>query len=198
MDKMIGLQSHLNVWAAPWVQHDIIQRLLQSQFFRNELISKPTIKKKLTVRSIKLAWFHHLLSWTSIGPSRCSIDKMIVRKAIWQSEQFLEYHVNQLRSLSRKNFGKWINFQIRDCKTFHCPLFKISLHYQTVIDQRLTVFHRLFSCTSVGPLKCLINKMIGSEVHLTGWEIPWVALVTAKNSFADNFFEMNKHINESF
>ena len=29
IDKLIGLQGHPNVWAVPWVQHDIIQSLFQ-------------------------------------------------------------------------------------------------------------------------------------------------------------------------
>ena len=32
-------------------------------------------------------------------------------------------------------------------KIFHCPSSKISLHYQTVIDQGLTALHQLFSWT---------------------------------------------------
>ena len=43
---------------------------------------------------------------------------------------------------NRKMFSKWINFQITHCKKFHCPLSKISFHYQTMIDQRLD-----FICT---------------------------------------------------
>ena len=43
---------------------------------------------------------------------------------------------------------------------FHCPLSKISLHYQTVIDQRIAAFEQLLCWTSFGPLKCLIDKVI--------------------------------------
>ena len=50
---------------------------------------------------------------------------------------------------------------------FNVILSKISLHYQTVIDNRLTVIHQLFSLTSVGPSKCLIEKMIDSQDHIT-------------------------------
>ena len=53
------------------------------------------------------------------------------------------------------------------CKKFHSPLSKISLHYQTVIDHRLTVFQQLFSWTCVGLSKCPIDKMIGLQGHLT-------------------------------
>ena len=51
-------------------------------------------------------------------------------------------------------------------KKYYCPLSKISLHYQTVIDQKVTVLHQLFSWTSVAPSKCPINKMIGLQGHL--------------------------------
>ena len=33
IDKMIGSQGHLNVWAVPGEQYDIIQKLLQSKSF---------------------------------------------------------------------------------------------------------------------------------------------------------------------
>ena len=74
-----------------------------------------------------------------------------------------------------------MNVQIRHCKTFHCPLGKNSLYYQTVIDQRLTVFHLLFSCTSIGSSKSLIDKLISSQ------GIPGVPCVPVKNSIT-NFF----------
>ena len=57
-------------------------------------------------------------------------------------------------------------------KKSYCPLSKISLHYQTVIDQRVTVLHQLFSWISVGPSKCPINKMIGLQDHLTVRVVP--------------------------
>ena len=60
MEKMIGSQSQMNVWAVLWVQDDIIERLVQRKFFRKEFrnkqISQQTIKKKLFLLSIKLAW----------------------------------------------------------------------------------------------------------------------------------------------
>ena len=48
-------------------------------------------------------------------------------------------------------------------KKLYCLLCKYSLYYQTVIDQRQEVCHQLFSWTSVGPSKFLIDKMIGSK-----------------------------------
>ena len=88
-----------------------------------------------------------------------------------------------------------LNFQIRHCENFQCSFSKISLHYRTVIDQRLTVFHQLFSWTSVGPSKCPIDKMIGSQGHLTIWRVPWVLCVQDKNSITENFFQMNNFSN---
>ena len=52
------------------------------------------------------------------------------------------------------------------------PLSKISLHYQTVIDQRVTVLHQLFSWTLVGPLKYPVTKTIGLQDHLTVRAVP--------------------------
>ena len=43
---------------------------------------------------------------------------------------------------------------------------KIRLEYQTLRNQRLTAFNQLFSWTSDGLSKCLINNMIGSQDHL--------------------------------
>ena len=69
---------------------------------------------------------------------------------------------------------------------------KISLHYKIVIKQRLTVFHQLFSWISVGLSKCSIDKMIGSQGHLTVSRVPRVACVPAKDSFTKIFSEINK------
>ena len=97
-----------------------------------------------------------------------------------QSEQFLECHVYLLRTLSEKIFLKWINVQIRHCKKFHCPLSKISVYYQTVIDQRLTVFHKLFNVISDETSKCPITRPSDS---LSSFLSP---CVLAKNSFTEN------------
>ena len=139
--------------------------------------------------------FHQLFSWISVGLSKGPIEKTSVSKAIRMSEGFPEYHVYCLRTLSQKFFSKWINFSIRHCKKFYCPLRKISVHYQTLIDQRLPVFYQLFRWTSVGPSKCLINKMIGSQDNLTVWAVPWIPYLLAENFFTDIFLQMNKFLN---
>ena len=80
----------------------------------------------------------------------------------WQNDRFArpsESLSNSLNAMctieelfpSQKLFRKLLKLKIRHCKNFQCPLSKISLHYQTGIDQRRTVFHQLFSWTSVGP-----------------------------------------------
>ena len=74
-------------------------------------------------------------------------------------------------------------------------LSKISLHYHTVIDQRLTGFHQLFSWTSAGLSKGPIDKMIGSQGHLTVGAISSAPCVLAKDSISEIFFEMNKSSN---
>ena len=138
----------------------------------------------------RLAAFYQLFSWIL----KLS-DQQNDCKAIWQSEQFSHYHVYKPRTLSQKIFCNWINFWIKHSKIFHCSLSKISLHYQTVIDQRLTVLHPLFSWTSVRVSKYPMDKMIGSLGHLTVWGVPRVWCVPAKNSFTEKFFEMNKFSN---
>ena len=121
--------------------------------------------------------------------------KWSVCKGIWQSKQFLEYHVNQLRTPSQEIFCKSIHFKIKYCEKFHYRLRKMSLHYETANDQRLTAFHQLFSWTSAGPSKCPIDKMIGSQGHLTVWRVPWLPYVQAKSSITENIFQMNNFSN---
>ena len=76
-------------------------------------------------------------------------------------------------------------------KKFHCPLNKVSLHYQTVIDQRLRVIHQPFSWTSVGPSKCPIDKIIASQGYLTVLGVTWLPCVPAENSFTEMLLHMN-------
>ena len=73
-------------------------------------------------------------------------------------------------------------------KKLYCPLCKYSLYYQTVIDKRQEVCHQLFSWTSVGPSKFLIDKMIGSQGHGTIQEVLWVPCVQSKKSITKIFF----------
>ena len=80
------------------------------------------------------------------------------------------------------------------CKKVNCTLSRISLHYQTVIDQKLTTFHQLFSWTLVGLSKCPIDKIIGSQGHLNVSPFPWVPCVQAKNCMTENVFPMNKSL----
>ena len=58
-----------------------------------------------------------------------------------------------------------------------------------MIYQSLTAFHQLFSWTSAGLSKCLMNKMIGSQGQLTVWAVPRVKCVLAKNSFTEHFWK---------
>ena len=52
-------------------------------------------------------------------------------------------------------------------KKFIFPRVKLACIVKLLIDPRLTVFQQLFSQTSVGSLKCPIDKMIRSQGHLT-------------------------------
>ena len=96
------------------------------------LLNQTVIKQRLTV-------FHQLFSWT-LGMSDRQNDRFARPSDSLKSS---EYHVYQLQKI----FPKLINAQIRQCKKFHRPFSKISLYYQTLIDQRLKVFHQLFSST---------------------------------------------------
>ena len=141
-----------------------------------------------TVIDQRLTVTHQLFIWTSAGPSKCSIYKMCGSQG-----HLTVWRVPSVPSVLDENsfteiFSKWINIQIRHCKKFHCPLSKISLHYQAVIEQRLTVIHLLFSWTSAGPSKCPIDKMFGSHGHLTVWRVLREPCLLAKNSFTENFF----------
>ena len=69
-------------------------------------------------------------------------------------------------------------------------LIKFNLHYETVIDQMLNVFHQLLSFNSAGPLKCPIRKMVGSQGHLTVWAVPRLQCVLTKKSFTEDFSKL--------
>ena len=92
----------------------------------------------------RLTVFHQLFSWTSSGSPKSPFDKMIVRKAIWQSEEFPDYPMYRLRAPSLKIFSKGIIFQITFFKKVHCPLSKFSLHSLTAF---WAAFHQLISQT---------------------------------------------------
>ena len=95
-----------------------------------------------------------------------------------------------------RNFftNEWI-FELGIQKNFYCSLTKISLYYQTVNDQRVTVRQQLFSWTSVGASICPINKMIGLPGHRTVWGVPKVSYILNKKSFTENFLEMINSLN---
>ena len=80
----------------------------------------------------------------------------------------------------------WVQCVTMCSKLIHWNFFA-NLHYQAVIDQRLTVFHQLFSWTSVGLSECPIDKVVGSQSYLIDWTIPWVPSVLAENSFTSIF-----------
>ena len=94
--------------------------------------------------------------------------------------------------LNWTNVVKWLKFQIRHCKNVHCSLSQISLHYQTVIGQTLTVFHQLFSWTSVGHSKCPIDKRSVQKAILQSQEYSEYNMAWSRSSFKTNSFEMNE------
>ena len=95
-----------------------------------------------TVIYHRLTVFRQLFSWTSVGLSKCPINKMIgsqVYLNVWAVPSVI--------------FSKWKNVQSRHCRKIHCALSKINLHYQTVIYHRLTVFRQLFRWTQTHQIK---------------------------------------------
>ena len=113
-----------------------------------------------TVIDQRLRAFHQLSSWTSFGPLKCPIDKIICFQGHLTVCAILWVPCVLAKNSFTEIFSKLINVEIRRCKKFHCPLRKINLHYETVIDQKLTVVHQFFSWTSIGLSKCPIDKMI--------------------------------------
>ena len=124
--------------------------------FRNLILSKWIFifSKLLAIISIKLDcffklfWnqsletFWQLFGWTSVGPSKCPIDKIMGSQGhrnFWAVSRVPSAPAKN--SFPQKTFSKWKNVQSKHCRKFHCPLSKIGLHYQTVIYHRLTVFH---------------------------------------------------------
>ena len=61
--------------------------------------------------------------------------------------------MNEFPNQAFKKKKKYRAFEKKACffKLFH--------------DEKLSSIHRLFSWTSAGPSKCLIDKMIGSQVY---------------------------------
>ena len=119
----------------------------KANFFEMDEFPKQPLKNLIMIL-IKLACFFkrfsnqrqeaicQLFGWTSAGPSKCPIDKMIG----WQSHMSISpsatlHNPEALSKLSgnslTKIFWKSLKFKIRRCRNFQCPLSKISLHFQT-------------------------------------------------------------------
>ena len=102
------------------------------------------------------------------------------------------HHLEALSKLTGNSFKKYfwrsLKFKIKHCENFQCHFSKISLHYQIAINHRLTVFHQLFSWTSVGSSKCPIHKMIGLQGNLRVWAI-FGCHVYYQRTPSKNFFE---------
>ena len=77
-----------------------------------------------------------------------------------------------IKTPSLKFFAKSINLEIGDKKNANRYLDKINLHYHSVNDPKLTVYHQLFSWTLVGLSECPIKKMIGSQGHPNVLAVP--------------------------
>ena len=130
----------------------------------------------------RLPVIHQLFSWTSAWPLKCPIDKMIglqghptvsgVPRVPW---------VLAKNSITETFFQ--IFFEIMHSKKVHCLYANTASILWLLLDKTLAAFHQLFSWTSVGPLKCPIDKMIGLQGHQTVWGVPRVQCVPDKNYF---------------
>ena len=144
--------------------------------------------------------FCQLFSWTSVGLSGCLIDQMIRSQGnlrVWVYPRVQHYIIQKLcqsclRTPSQKLFWKLLKFKMRHCKNFQCTLSKICLYHQTVIDQRPTIFHQLFSWTFVALSKFPIDKMVDSQGQLRVSAIPWKLCVLSENSFTKIFLKVIK------
>ena len=128
-----SLSSSLNTMCTSWELPHII-------FFATQLILKLNIVKNFIVIYVKLVCIIKLWLIRGYQPfTNCSVGlqldppnvrstKSSVRKAIWQSEKFLDYAMYRVSAPTLKIFSKWIIFQIRHCEKVHCPLSKASLH----------------------------------------------------------------------
>ena len=80
----------------------------------------------------RLARFHHLFSWTSVGLSKCPIDKMIASQGhltVWRAP----WVPSVLAKNSITEFFAQMNkiLKLGFKKSIHCRLSKISLHSLT-------------------------------------------------------------------
>ena len=122
---------------------EIFCKWINSWFRQLKIFHYPLTEISLhqqTVIDRRLKVLQQLFSWTSVGPSKSLIGKMIGSQAHLTVWGVPRAPCILAKNSFTENFSKWIYFQIMYCKEFHCPLSKIDLHYQTVIDQRLTVF----------------------------------------------------------
>ena len=90
-------------------------------------------------------------------------------------------------ALSKLILSKWMNFQTSHLKKLEMISIKLTCFFKLFQDQRIQAFYQLINWISVGPSKCPINKMIGSQGHLTVWRVPWVLCEQAKSSLLKFF-----------
>ena len=153
---MIGLQGHLIILPVPCGKYNIIQRLLQSFFFRNE-------------------WKFILLFQTNLESKARGFLPTIQLDFTWT----IEMSDRQNDRFASPSDGLSNSFStMRKAENSFTERFlqvnKISLDYKTVTDQRLVVFYQLFNWASTEPSKWSIEKMIVSQGHLNIAAVPWV------------------------
>ena len=120
------------------------------------------MKKKIIRLYIKLAsffklhveqWlssFHQWLSWTSVGPLKCPINKTMRFRGhlMFRTVPWMQHDINKrlFKSLFFRN--EWIRKQAMK-KIPLLPQEKLVCFFKLLVDQRLQTFHQLFSWISV-------------------------------------------------
>lgn len=136
IEKMIGSQSNLTVWAVIWVLCVIRKSLLQRQFLKKQQISKRGI-----IKNFKRALNKVNLHFKLLADARPWIFHKTVQLDIsWTLKMFNRKYNLFVRSpdslgtflstTCQQFFLKWINFQTWYCKKVYCPFNEISLHLE--------------------------------------------------------------------
>ena len=66
-----------------------------------------------------------------------------------------------------------------------------------LVDHKLLSFCQSFILTSVGPSKCPIDKVIGSQGHLTVGAVLWVQYEISNRLFQSYFFKITEFPNQT-
>ena len=111
----------------------------------------------------RLEAFHQQFSWVQLNPWNIRLTKCFLCKDMWQCEWYPECQGTSGRCSFKDKFFETPKPFFSE--TFVILSMKLSCIYNLLLEHRLTAFFQQFSCTSVGPSKCAIEEMIGSQDH---------------------------------